>query len=150
MNKIDAIELIERNPSINRLTKSGDINTLDRYYQHVTGKKIKDKSCSSCVLEALDAVRVHYGYAPTKRKASKNLTKERLKVCYTCPYRVENGFLNSFDTCGPFANTIKREPVKTDEGIELCGCVIRGKAELSVKLIKRLGGCPDNRWQGII
>jgi len=146
MNKIDAIELIERNPSINKRTIANDIGAIDSYYKFITGKGIADKGCHSCVVSALDVVRVHYGYAPLERKAPKNLTKERLKVCYTCEYRVEKGFLNALDTCGPFANTIKREPVKTKEGVELCGCVIRGKAELSEKLIKRLGGCPANKW----
>jgi len=128
MNKEQLIELIERNPSINKRTSSDTIKEINRFHKEVFNKPVKDTGCHGCVLEGLDKLRRYMGYEPIKKKESKNIIKKRLETCYNCPHMVKNGLLGLFDQCG------------------VCKCSITLKTELRPKMIKLLGGCPDNRW----
>ena len=146
MTKKEVIHFIERNPVIGKNLNKKEMDLLDGYYQKLTGKRIKDRGCYGCVLKAMDAVRRHAGYSPLKIKAHKQTTKERTEECNKCPYK-EAGML--FDTCGPFLNKLRPAPKLTDKGVELCGCSIASKAELSHRWVDKLGGCPDKRWDRI-
>lgn len=128
MNKDKIIELIERNPSINRNTSVSDIRLIDTYLKEIYNKGLKSFKCHTCVLSGYDKLRVYVGYAPTKKKEFKNIIKNRLNICYTCPNMVKNGLFGIADQCS------------------LCGCSIRAKAELRPKLMKLLGGCPADKW----
>ena len=142
MNEL--LTLIARNPSISKRTSSEDINLIDKYHKQVFKVGIADKGCYTCVLSAFNKLRVHVGYAPLNKMEAKNITKDRLEKCYTCPYRVEN-LLG--DTCGDFANKFKDNPKTTTEGKVLCGCVLKIKARTPKKWLMKLNDwCSDNRW----
>jgi len=145
----ELLALIARNPSISKRTSSKDIDLIDKYHKQVFKVHIADKGCYTCVLGAFDKLRAHVGYEPLIRKELKNITKQRLEKCYTCEYLVKDGF-NLFgvkkDTCGRFLNKTRTNPDKTDEGVELCGCIVTEKAALRRRLLKVLGGCPAEKW----
>ena len=142
MNEL--LALIARNPSISKRTTPVDINLIDKYHKRVFKKHIEDKGCYTCVLKAFNRLRVHAGYAPLTNVESKNITKDRLKKCHICPYRVEN-ILG--DTCGDFGNRFKSNPKTTDKGVVLCGCILTIKARTSGKWLRKINDwCADNRW----
>jgi len=146
MDKEKLIELIERNPSINKRTKPNDLQLINRYHIDIFKKPVADLGCHTCVLSAFNKLRVHMGYAPLGHMESKNITKRRLEICNLCPYRVEGGFMGA-DTCGSFANKLKPNPDLTDDGKVLCGCVLSVKARTPAKWLRKINDwCADNRW----
>tara|TARA_R100001244_G_scaffold124761_1_gene94646 strand:+ start:539 stop:979 length:441 start_codon:yes stop_codon:yes gene_type:complete len=143
ISQTEIIEFIELNPSVNkRLDKA----LMGKIYLQEFNVPVKNTGCGGCVVEALNKIRVKYGYAATTTKEHKTTVKERLKTCSKCEYMVKGGFMGVSDTCGKFLNKLSSTPDLTNKGVPLCGCVLRGKAELGRKMLKMLGGCPDERW----
>ena len=138
------LELIARNPSIGKQTTREDIQLMNKYHKELFGGPIKDTSCHTCLLTAFNKLRTHCGYAPLNNVESKNITKQRLQICYTCEYRVQNVL---GDTCGQFANKLKDNPQTTSSGKVLCGCILKLKARTSKKWLLRLNDwCATDRW----
>lgn len=127
----EIIALIERNPRISRTTPIADINMLDEYYFEITGNKIRDKGCSSCVNAALNVVRGDYGYPTTNREIKRKHSNKRIDTCKKCVYSKGSSILL---TCG---TPIIGEDVP--EG-RLCGCLVHIKAKFKSE------DCPLNFW----
>ena len=131
INKIEITELVERNLKVKGLL-ADDLQSLKKHYKELTGKELKKINCDTCVTGAMDVLRGYIGYNPLQIIVSKEITKHRLGICYTCPNLVKDGwdipFLGKKDKCG------------------LCHCIVESKAKLNANWINKLGGCPENRW----
>lgn len=131
MTEQQAIELIERNPTIGRKTSRDDINAIDGYYHLLTGRRIKNKGCASCIQPALNAIRREHGYPAPNKEISRKLSAKRIEMCRACIHRKG---ISVFITCGkPIAGEV------VPEG-KLCGCLVYIKAKIKTEQ------CPLGFW----
>jgi len=131
MKKTQIIELIERNPTIGKLTSKKDIDLMDEIYHQLTGKRIKNKGCASCISGALRVIRGEYGYPTKNKEINKKLSNKRIEMCKQC---IHSQGSSVFLTCGT--------PVVGNEVPEgkLCGCFVYVKAKFKNET------CPLGFW----
>lgn len=128
-NKI--IELIERNPKIGKLTSRQDIDLMDDHYHLLTGKRIKNKGCASCITGALNVIRGEYNYPTLGKEIDRKQSNKRIEMCKICIHAKGSSV---FLTCGT--------PIMGDtvpEG-KLCGCFVYVKAKFTNET------CPLGFW----
>ena len=134
----EIIELIERNPTIGRTTSRADIELLDNTYFDITGKKIRDTGCSSCVMSALNIVRGNNGYPTINKEVHKRKSANRVAVCKSCFHVRGEGVLLTCGTPLWQKNHLTNNMV---QGGKLCGCLVHVKAKFKGE------DCPLNFWE---